>query len=171
GALPLVLTMLKAFATYVRLAVMPHPLSLEYLFPVKYSLDAEVLWGAFLLVGLLIFAWRRRKTSPIASFAAALFLLPLLPVSNILPIESVLNERFLYCSVIGLGLLLGQAAALGLNRVERRGVSRDWGDSPLGRGILAAGLAALFLAYGGLTVNRNRVWKDTVSLASANLKT
>lgn len=48
GFVPQVLTMLKGFAHYVRIMVFPHPLSLEYLFPVKHVPDAEVLGCALL---------------------------------------------------------------------------------------------------------------------------
>ena len=171
GTVPLLLTMLKAFATYVRLAVLPHPLSLEYLFPVKRAVDLEVLRGAALLGGLLFAAFRSRERSPRLSLAALFFLVPLLPVANILPIETVLNERFLYLSLVGWGLAAGEALAWMLERGAP--ARRPAAATNTCRQVLlpAAVCACLCAAYAAKTIARNETWKDTYSLASENLKT
>ncbi len=161
GTIPLALTMLKAFAIYVRLTVFPHPLSLEYLFAVKTAVDVEVLWGAALLGGLCFAVFHLRGRNPRLSLAGLLFFVPLLPASNIFPIETVLNERFLYLSLIGWGLLVGEALAWATP-------SRAPAPARIIAVCIFAGVCAAYVLG---TIARNETWKDTYSLASANLKT
>ncbi|MFC1679466.1 kelch repeat-containing protein, partial [Elusimicrobiota bacterium] len=160
GPLPMALTMLKGFAYYVKLALAPYPLSLEYLFSVSRVVDVSVL-GSIVLLGCL--AWigfSRLKREPRLGFGILLFFLVLAPVSNLIPIEAIINERSLYFSMVGWGLVV--SAILGWTLKTRLGQS----------GVLrAAALAALCIAYAGVTIDRNRDWKDTYSLAKAGLET
>ncbi|MFH1725132.1 MAG: kelch repeat-containing protein, partial [Elusimicrobiota bacterium] len=160
GLAPQALTMLKGLAIYVKQTLLPYPLSLEYLFAVKHSLDPETLFFGLLLAALLWLGFRQMGRNPRTGFGILLFLLALAPVSNIVSINTVVNERYLYLSVIGWGLIVAELLAWTLStRAGRNGAVR------------ALGLAALCCLYLGVTTQRNKDWKDTFSLARANLET
>ncbi|MBI5883851.1 MAG: right-handed parallel beta-helix repeat-containing protein, partial [Elusimicrobia bacterium] len=151
GLLPQMLTMAKGFATYVRIAVWPDPLTLEYLFPVKRALDAETLGCGILLAGLACLGWRCLRRQPQAGFGILFFFLALAPVSNVIPINTVINERYLYLPLLGYGLVLGALLERGLKA-----------------GLPAfAALCGLFVI---LTASRNLDWKDNRTLIGETLK-
>lgn len=64
-------------------------MSLEYLLEVKRADDLEVLAGAGALLGF--FCLRRR---PKLGLGLLLFLIVLAPVSNLVPVNMILNERY-----------------------------------------------------------------------------
>ena len=156
GFIPQMLTMVKGFAYYVKLMFLPYPLSIEYLFPIKTAVDLEIIAYALLLSGIIYLAWRARGQYPLLSFGLFWFFLSLVPVSNILPIRALINERFLYPGVIGFGLVVGAAAPLlGARRLK----------------IVMALLMVLTLVYGAVDIYRNLSWQDNFSCAEENLKT
>jgi tetratricopeptide (TPR) repeat protein len=163
GPWPQALTMLKGFALYVKLALAPHPLSLEYLFPVKRMVDGEVLFSGTLLAGLFVWGLRRRRDNPRLGFGILIFFLALAPVSNIVPVNTIINERYLYLSMAAWGLIVS-AAASWLKTLE---VPEGWSA---GRWSVV-GVSVLLSCYMALTINRSSDWKDEYSLAGANLKT
>ncbi len=90
-------------------------------------------------IGLLVFALRKRE---LPNFAVLIFLLALAPVCNLVFRIGVIGaERLLYFPSIGLCLLLGLA--------YDRFAEKRWAK-PIAIGCL--------LWWGGLTINRNRVW-------------
>ncbi|MDD5686858.1 MAG: kelch repeat-containing protein [Elusimicrobia bacterium] len=165
GFIPQMLTMVKGFAYYIKLMFAPYPLSAEYLFSVKYAADIEVLICGFVLCGIIYLAWRLKKTQPILSFGIFLFFLSLAPVSNIIPIRTIINERFLYLAVAGFGLILG----CGLANV----VADPWSACVrhVKSAILVLPILILFSLYAYISINRTSDWHDHWSFVTANLKT
>ena len=98
--------------------------------------------GAFLL--------RRRSLL----IAWSWFLLPLLPVSNVIPIGTIQADRYLYLPVLGATIFVGWT----IERVLVR-------SKPTGIGL---GLAVLGL-FVALAIDRNRDWRDDLSLWRANV--
>ena len=147
--------MLKGFALYIKLMLCPYPLSVEYLFPVSHSLFEPSTFASLLLLSAAAWvAWRVRKSQPLLAFGIALFFASLIPVSNIIPIRTIINERFLYLAVAGFGL----AVASVVNRL-------DFKKAP----VVLLGL--LLAGYAVVTVNRNTQWSDQFTFVAANLKT
>lgn len=147
------LTMSRGFAEYVRLALWPHPLSVEYLFDVSRSInDPRVLRSLALLASLLATAIWNLRRRPVLAFGILFFFIGLSPVSNLIPIKSVINERFMYLSMIGWGL----AAADLLGRLRYRTIE-----------ISALALVSLSL----LTMVRSEDWRTGMALVEATLKT
>jgi len=153
------LTMVKGFGYYIRLMFIPYPLNVEYLFHVKYAVDAEVLIYGCLLAGVIYLGFRLIRSHAMASFGIFLFFLSLAPVSNLLPMKAIINERFLYLSVAGFGMVIGQIAVW-LTTVN---------EKSLWRKIFSAGLICLIIYYGVITINRNLTWKDQYTFTVANL--
>ncbi|KKU52283.1 MAG: hypothetical protein UX72_C0007G0031 [Parcubacteria group bacterium GW2011_GWA2_47_10] len=104
GRYTMALTMIRAFAHYVKLAFWPHPLSVNYdLFGISRSiLSPAVLFSGFLLIGLAVVAFIFMRRLPFLSLGIFWFFVSLAPVSNVIfPLKEILNERFLYFSIAG----------------------------------------------------------------------
>lgn len=150
------MTMVPAFSEYLRLLILPHPLLADYdEFPTVAGWgDPSLMCGALALGGVLVagvlIAWR----APESRAGLAWALLALVPVSNLIPMMQYLAERFLYLPLVGIALAAGTIFA----RVR----GRAW--------IVAfVGVAALFVWYGWLDIQRRGVWRDEVALFSATV--
>jgi protein O-mannosyl-transferase len=153
-----VLTAFALLGRLLRAQVFPAELNFWPVFaPVRsiWSADAGLalltvgIWGA-----LLVLALRRRAVVP--AVALALAVLPLTPLLLLRSIgqglESAFAERYVYLPSFGVVLLAGWAvAALEPRRAQ------------LARA-LSVGLAALMVLGAAVTVQRNPVWKDSLSL-------
>jgi tetratricopeptide (TPR) repeat protein len=105
----------RLFFEYLRLTVWPHPLLFEYdiraLRPDGGFRDFRVLAGAAAFVAFLA-ATCRMRSRPVLASGAALFLLPLVPVLNVVaPIGEDFAERFLALPIAGAAILVGGIAA------------------------------------------------------------
>jgi tetratricopeptide (TPR) repeat protein len=153
------LLMTKGFAYYLRLLFIPHPLSIEYLFEVpRTAADPLVLMSASVLVAAGYAAWKWRKDRAMVSLGIAWFFVSLAPVSNIIPIRTIINERFLYLPIIGLCLAAAHMVAAVLGKTRRL--------KPL-MAFIVAFLAIMSL----LSVQRSKDWSSGYALASSALRT
>jgi len=152
------LTMLPVLASYVKLVLLPlmSQLSAMYFPPVRDSIDAAV-FGGFLLAGMLtaigVYLYR---TARHCLFWYLLFFLGLLPVSQIVPLITWMNDRYLYFPMIGAA---GVAACL---------VQEVWlrFKRPCMRRGLVAVAVLLVIALSATTCFRARVWANSVFLFS-----
>jgi len=147
------LTTANVLMYYVRLLVLPVRLCADYNFPSAPSLlDARLLISIVLLIALLcwgISLLSRRKKE---GFFILWFFATLLPVSNLVPMQKVvLAERFLYFPSIGFCILLAML-------ILRAGREK--------KTVLLFLSLLPMIFYASLTINRNRVWKDGLSLWS-----
>jgi protein O-mannosyl-transferase len=161
------MTAMQVVGRYLGLLLFPRQLSADYsynqisLYGWEGPFAAQVL--AWVTLGLLLAAgwaaWRWRRTNPAATAAVALFLILLLPTSNlIVPIGSIMAERFLYLPLIGAAL----GAALLMNvmiEIIERQTAANW------RPVVPIGLSGLVLApLAARTLGRNADWRDELSL-------
>jgi hypothetical protein len=153
------LTMIKGFVYYVRLMVVPAPLTVEYIMPIAKSLFQPSVFLCFLILSLIllicIFSYRR---TPVVFFGIAWFFVSLLPVSNIVPLKAIINERFLYLPSIGFCVILASPLLMGRAVTEKR----------LMHGMVGA-LLVTALLYTSLTFDRNRDWRDSLALWTASV--
>jgi len=153
GPLASILSALDLFGRYLYKLVLPTHLSAIHVFrPVESLFDTRAFVGLAVSSGLAIAAWRMRR-HPVGIIGLAFTVLPLLPTLYIPALgEGAFYERYLYLPVLGFGILLVLAYQTLIERwpAVRRGVG--------------ALLAFLVLVYAGGAVNRNRVWRDSLSL-------
>ncbi|MCX7049313.1 MAG: tetratricopeptide repeat protein [Candidatus Sumerlaeota bacterium] len=189
-------TILAVFALNCLKVLIPWPLSHRYHFPILLFPERTVplfdgfplpvysglcvpapqglfeiapLCGALLLalwIVAIVFALRRRSLwmIPLGWFPIALF-----PVSNVIPFGDLMADRFLYLPSVAACLAFGMIAHGALAKVgglNFRVRSIMSSDKRLAIPIAALAVIAIFAA---LTLSRNRVWRDEISLWESNL--
>jgi hypothetical protein len=146
-------TMPTLLARYLGLLLAPLELSPVYEPPIRAGLDAAVAACAGLALALAALGvWLRRRARP-ALFWYALFFLGLAPVSQLVPLVTLMNDRYLHVPLLGAAPFL--AWALVPERVLEASPARR---------ALAAAFGLWILALPVLTVARVAVWRDDVSL-------
>jgi tetratricopeptide (TPR) repeat protein len=113
------------------------------------------------LTSLLIMAalWSRRKTS-LFFFSFFWFLIAVSPFLNIFPISIPLADRYVYIASFGYCLTVGFL----INRLYE--VRSGTGDSVLFRAMAVLLFLVLLSGYSWVTMQQNRVWKNSFSLWS-----
>lgn len=136
---------------YLKLLFFPVNLCADYLmFPVRTSIFDFYVIGVIsvilFLLGVAVFSFR--KGNRLLSFSISWFFIALLPVSNLVPIEATIAERFLYLPSIG--IFIGGAVLL--SYFSKGALS---GHKPV---VSLIAVISIFLA--SMTVDRNHVWTD-----------
>jgi tetratricopeptide (TPR) repeat protein len=153
------LTSCRSVATYVGLALWPHPLVFDYGMEVIRR-PAEVWPQALFLAALIVAAALALRFRPAIGFAFAWFLLILAPTSSVIPVAAqpmAEHRMYLPLAAVTCALVLGSYRAMG-----RRCLSP---------------LALLAVLLGSLSFLRNRdfasegtLWADTVRKCPTNAR-
>jgi hypothetical protein len=179
GALQTLLTMLGVGARYLKLLVVPFPLAADYSFesiPIATRvLEPWPLAGLVLvpmvLAGTcaLLAASRRGPGLAAAGLGMAWFVLFMAPATNIVPLLIPMAERIAYGASAGAFLAFGVGAeALWAWAAGGREPGAGRPRPTLSLAVPAA-LALLLALLAGLTVDRDRVWRDDLTLAADNV--
>ncbi len=150
------LTMLPVLIRYLMMVIWPGNLSAFYDPPIKTRVDLEVAWAAFFLALLCIGGWvlyRRRRD---LFFWSALFFVGLLPVIQIVPLVTLMNDRYLYFPMLGAAAFLSAAVIRGVTWHELLSSKKYIPISIFG--IIAIG------AYSTATFNRIGIWQNSYTL-------
>jgi tetratricopeptide (TPR) repeat protein len=153
GPLGVFYTMLTVLVRYFKIIFWPMELSALYMPPMKIRLDAAVSLSALfavLLVVLGIYLYRRRKE---LFFWYAFFYIGLLPVSQIVPLVTLMNDRYLYFPMVGAAAFFGLIVLPFVDRV-----------SDLRKKALTVLLGLAIIALPWLSWQRTSVWSSDVSL-------
>lgn len=161
GPLQYAMTQPGVILYYLRLALWPDLLCLDYGWPVVHS--AGEVWPQLIALGGLLWAavWAWRRNPPLG-FLGAWFFLVLAPTSSFIPIADAAVEHRLYLPLAAVVTLLAVAAF----RLAQ----------PKGRWILAGVAAVLVvLILAGLTARRNldyasklTIWQDAARKSPNN---
>jgi Flp pilus assembly protein TadD len=133
---------------YLRLAIVPHPLTFDYMWP--EASVSEAIVPAFVLMALAGLTFWALAKYPGWGFWGAWFFLILAPSSSIVPIYDLAVEHRMYLPLIGVALLVVSAA--------------DWAAKKLGDRVELALLGAATAVLGLLTVARNEDYQDNLRL-------
>jgi tetratricopeptide (TPR) repeat protein len=140
---------------YLRLVLWPHPLCLDYDWPITGTLAAAAAPGA--AVGLLaIMALLCFRARPAAGFLATSFFVLLAPTSSVVPFAHAAFEHRMYLPLAALAALVVPAAHGWLTRV----CGRLSLDPRVGGAVRTALLVLVAGALGLATIDRNRVYHD-----------
>ena len=157
---------------YLRLTVWPHPLCLDYAWPI--ARDAGQIVPAGLAIAVLLGAtvWALGRKSP-AGFLGAWFFLALAPTSSIVPIRDLAFEHRMYLPLAaivtlivvgGWRLLAGLSARLSWSRTMLRAVAFGCGAAV----VVPLGLATSSrnLAY----ASTETMWRDVLATRPCNAR-
>ncbi|MDD5427701.1 MAG: tetratricopeptide repeat protein [Candidatus Omnitrophica bacterium] len=148
------LTTFKAVCVYLFLLALPFGLHMERQVKVATSFaNPEVFIALAAMSVIAVMVYIARKRSRKVFFASLWFFIGLLPVSNIVPINSFISEHWLYLPAIGIYMMIGLACARFFYKPA-----------------VVFLLAGLFLFFGILTFERNKDWKDGVTFFKNTIK-
>jgi hypothetical protein len=144
------LTQCVVVPQYLRLVIWPAGQNLDHDVVLHHAVDGPVIAGVAVLALVTLAAWLSRRREPLLWVGWIWFLIALIPESSVFPITDVMFEHRVYMPFAGLSV--GVAAWLATFAASGR-----W------RWLLPAAVVATLTA---VTHQRNRVWKDEVSLWS-----
>ncbi len=149
-------TMLPVLARYLGLLAWPAGLSAWYSPAVRTGPDAAVLASAALAAALAAFGFALLRRRRDLFFWYATFFVGLLPVSQVVPIVTLMNDRYLYFPMLGAAPFVAAAAFGGASDAVLLRSAR-------GRGALAAAAVGV-LALGLAAHARTGAWRDGLTL-------
>jgi hypothetical protein len=158
---------------YVAMLLCPRGLSVLYN-PATSGIALQVAMACLCWAVVGIACWRVRRSNPFVTLAAASFFLLLLPVLNLTPITTLMNDRYLYMPSIPFFTLVCCGVKWGCERLDayrasrseqrsttdERTVNGGWIGIPL-----AATIPLIIATYEQLPVWKNdqALWENTVS--------
>jgi len=159
------LAMPKIVSDYIFLLFFPFNLSVNHKVVFAHSyLDPVAIFSTICLLGLILAALYLFKKNKIISFTIFWFLITLLPFSNIIPLQRLIAEVYLYVPSLGFCLLIAYL----ITKIKD---IKFIDDKKLKKTIMVCVILLLLLGCSILTINRNKVWKNDLSLWSATVKT
>jgi tetratricopeptide (TPR) repeat protein len=159
------LTTFKVIFVYVRLLILPYGLHMEREIDIAHGIFELPVLGALVFVILLyvtvvyFYSFSRKLF-----FGGALFFVALLPVSNIVPINSFIAEHWLYLPAVGFYMTAAIGISHILSRVRDRPQNRRWSA------LVILCIILLIAYYSSLTIGRNKDWRDEVSFFESTLE-
>lgn len=148
---------LVALTRYLQLLPAPYPLHMEYGVRFFGLREPRVGIGLALLATLVVWAWVLRRRAPRVAFGMAWFLVLLLPVTQVYPLNAYMAEHWLYLPSAGFFFLVA-VALVRLGRVPR------------GRRVALALAVALAVGWGTLTFRQNAVWREPITFFQRTLR-
>lgn len=155
--------MTKVFAKYIQLIFFP--VNLSYFHKVVVS-DATGIWGGIfsyltIAIFIAICVWALKKNRLIAFFILA-YVVALLPVSNIIPLKSFIQERFLYFPSVFIFAFSSSALIALYDKFIML-------DKPFyGKSIVGLFILTVFL-FSGASFRRNLDWKNEETLVQREI--
>ncbi len=147
-------TALSVVPEYARIALWPTNLSAHRVVAGLASVfEPAALFGLLVLLGAGFFAIRQARSSRVALFFTVWIAAAFLPVSNIIPLDVFIAERYLYLPLAA----LGTGAASWLVPLAER-----WYGAR--RQAATAAACAVIVLLTGLAFDRARVWRDSGTL-------
>lgn len=148
-------TMLTVLPRYFRLLLYPTGLSPVYEVPIRTTLiDFQVTASLIFLIALGaagIWLFRRHRD---LFFWYAFFFIAMLPVSQIVPIVTLMNDRYLYFPMFGFSTVISASV---LQAVQQSRVK----PPPL---LLQAVVVAVITGLGVASHYQSRIWHDSITL-------
>jgi len=155
------LAMLNVFVEYIIYLIVPVYLDHFYWTPIPQGIfERQVLLSMAAICLMAVLAWRSFRRNRIFFFCLGWFFFSLLPVLNIVPLTILRADRYMYLPAIGFFYLV----SWGLWKIKQ-------GEYRLFR-LPVFLFCSLLLAgtYASLTLERNKLWRDTIIFWEENLR-
>lgn len=156
------LTMIPVFCRYLYNLLWPLNLSADYLVPIKTAPDGEVVACTILLAALALLTFFGARRNSACSFWIIAALLAILPVAQLVPIVTLMNDRYLYFPMLGIATLL----AIMITFLAGRGQAARIVVLVLGACLLT--LPWLAWQRAGVWRNGFTLWQDVLHKTPAN---
>ncbi|MCX5687277.1 MAG: tetratricopeptide repeat protein [Candidatus Omnitrophica bacterium] len=146
-----------AVASYIRLLILPFWLHMGYGIKLFNLTDPKAIAGIIALVFLLFYVLKNKNRKRIIVFSILWFLIALLPVSNLYPVNAYMSEHWLYIPSVGFFMILSGSLS-SVYRIKR---------------FHAAGMAliiGLLVFYSYLTIKQNKYWRTPVDFYNKTIK-
>jgi tetratricopeptide (TPR) repeat protein len=156
-----ILTMLPVLTSYLQILVWPSPSSLNsiYIFHIKTGIDGEAVFALLVVVALCsVGAYLARREQRLF-FGFALFFLGLVPVSQIVPLATLMNDRYLYFPMLGAAWIVGGLLSRLKDTFPQKRINPAL--------ILVTGL---LIPLAILSYQRSKVWQNSITLWSDVVK-
>lgn len=153
GPIDYFMTQWNVTMTYIRMLILPYGLSFDHDFPTAHALIEWPTIASFAgYIALWIGGLALLKRYPAIGFGILWFTITLLPDSGFVPARFNLSEYRAYLPSAG----FLTALVIGIFWLFKR-----TGLTPRQ---IALGLIAISIAFGGLSIIRNRIWNDPVAM-------
>ncbi len=149
------LTMATVLVRYAGLLVWPVSLSAAYDPPFRASLDAASATSLALVAAAAVAAAWLLRRRPRTFLWLGVAVLGLVPVLQIVPLVTLMNDRYLYYPMVGIAPLVVLLA-----------LPEGAAAPPWARPVAAAGLVAVAVVLGFLSRSRVEAWRDDLALWS-----
>lgn len=147
------MNMLPVFSRYLLLLFIPTNLTIIYNPPLKNFPDLAILASGLIFLMFIIGWLWLRKRNPRYFFLLTISVIGLLPVSNIIPITTLMNDRYLYFPMLGIAPLMVLAGNDALKWLKAK--------EPL---LPAAVTIIVVILLSLITWKQVDVWKNSLSL-------
>ena len=153
------LTALVVLGLYWRLMWIPwRPILERHVEPVRNAADPLPWFLLIVALAALAVAFRIGRRRPLVALGLAWLVLAPLPTLNIVPLNFLFSERYLYLPVLGAVLVVTGLLAAAPPRPVRR------------RRLGAAAVALALLLFAPLVIVRGLEWRDTSTLLAATVR-
>jgi tetratricopeptide (TPR) repeat protein len=145
-------TMLPVFVHYAGMVAWPATLSVVYAPEVKTAIDREVMAAALLLVGFAGVAFVACRRQRELFFWVTAIPIGLLPVAQLVPLVTFMNDRYLYFPMLGVAACSGFLA-------QKMFAARSRWRTPV-----TVTCICLLSGYAVVAATRTAVWRTSESL-------
>ncbi|MGZ3865508.1 MAG: tetratricopeptide repeat protein [Bacteroidia bacterium] len=163
-------TVFYTIGYYFKILVFPFPLACYYGYdtlPVSGWTSLFVIISAVFYLSTGIYALLKFKERDIFSFGMFVFLIGLLPFSNLVePAAGIVAERFVYFASLGFCIV---AVYFLLNVFKIDLGNKNTGIKEL-KGLCQNSFTGIFIVFSILTISRNTKWKDEITLLRNDTK-
>ncbi|OIO34246.1 MAG: hypothetical protein AUJ70_01565 [Candidatus Omnitrophica bacterium CG1_02_40_15] len=152
-------TFLKALPVYFSILLWPFGLHMERQMDLAQSIfEPQVFSGFLMLAGIFFIAYRIRKFNMAMLFSACWFFIALFPNSNIIPINALIYEHWLYLPSLGFFI----TAAWIIEELLKQGKILKYAVIFI--------TISIGLFYMWRTIERNKEWRDHISFYESTIK-
>jgi len=143
---------------YLRMAVVPYPLSAWHMFQVHTQVDTAIVAAWLALFGLAFLVYRSNRN---VQFWSLWFLVFLLPVLQIVPFPIWVADRYLYIPAIGPFVLASQGFFRIADRLGKLWQRAGW----------ELAMSAVLVVFAAYTVRHAEVWRNNLTLWETTAET